>query len=67
MLASFVLRLDPEALAQRQIIGRAEAVWSAQETAIRSAEELISFLYGSAAMSDEAAIAVSRESKGVVG
>jgi len=68
VLASFVLRLVPEALAQRRIVGRAEVVSSGQATAIRSAEELISFLYDSAAVAhEEVEIAVSGESEGVVG
>jgi hypothetical protein len=67
VLASFVLRLVPEALAQRRIVGRVEAVSSGQATPIRSAEELIGFLYGSAATDDQqAAIDVSGESEGVV-
>jgi len=68
VLASFVLRLVPEALAQRRIVGRAEVVSSGQATAIRSAEELISFLYDSAAVAHEQVeIAVPGESEGVVG
>jgi hypothetical protein len=48
LLSSFVLRLVPEALAQQRIAGRVEAVDTGQAVAVRSSEELIAFLYGSA-------------------
>ncbi len=44
MLSSFLLRLVPEALAERRIAGRVEAVESGEAASVRSADELIAFL-----------------------
>jgi hypothetical protein len=45
MPVSFVLRLVPDALTQRRIVGRIESVETGEQASIQDAEELIGFLH----------------------
>lgn len=59
VLSSFVLRLAPEALADGRIAGRVEVVETGEAASLRSADELVAFLYdhgrarGSGALVDQ--------------
>jgi hypothetical protein len=48
MSVAFVVRLMSEALSNREITGRIEAVQTGEQAAVRTADELIAFMYDQA-------------------
>jgi hypothetical protein len=55
MSISFVLRLVPDALAERRIAGRIEVVATGEQTGIHDSDELLEFLYTHAAAAQQPA------------
>lgn len=48
MVISYVLRLRPESLGEGRVVGEVEAVASGQRYAVRSIEQVLAFLIGTA-------------------